>query len=202
MKVDQLVALSDLLAQSENIKRAIKLPHGADESDSHHAFSLALMAYSICMTHDLELDREKILIFALVHDLLEIVTGDEATLMMSSEQLAEKHQREKDAYHELQRLLKDYPALLEALDQYELLDTPEAATVFVLDKTCTIWTHFHDNGENLYMAGVKHKRHIDRWYETQKHKMATRLRAQPPQIIYDIFEESFVEMREKLVREG
>lgn len=202
MKVEELVRLSDLLAKTEDIKRASKLPHGVNESDSHHAFSLELIAYNICMTHALRLDREKVLTFALVHDLLEIITGDEATLLMSEEELQAKHQREKEAYTDLQDILEDYPSLLKALDDYEMLDTPEAATVFVLDKTCTIWTHFHDQGENLYNAGIHEKTHIDRWYATQKKKMAIRLKAHPPQVVYDIFESSFLEMRETLVRDS
>ncbi len=198
--VKRYVHLSDLLAKYEEIKRAIKLPHGENESDSHHAFSLAMISYDICKQYKLDINTEKVLLYALVHDLVEMITGDSPTLTMNARELQEKHEREKRASHELEEILKDYPYILRANEEYERLDSPEAATVFVLDKTCTIWAHFHDDGDNLHSLGVETKADIDRWYNTTKQKIKTRLHADPPQKIYEIFEKSFLEMRENLCK--
>ena len=199
-EVSRLINLSDILAKCEAVKRAAKLPHGAEESDSHHAFSLALIIYDICVRNEFDLDLEKVLLYALVHDLLEVVTGDENTILYSDASLKEKHRREKEAQKELYTILQDHPALLRAYETYELLDTREAATVFVLDKSCTIWTHFHDNGKNLYDIGIHSKADIDQWYEAQRQKIKKRLRAEPPEKVYELFHDSFLEMREKLVK--
>ena len=198
--VERYVKLSDLLAKCEEIKRAIKLPHGAQESDSHHAFSLALIAYDVCQKYELDLDVEKVVLYALVHDLLEIITGDEVTLMMSYEQLKEKRDREKSAIKEFKILLRDYPDLLQAYDEFEKLDNVESATVFVLDKTCTIWSHFHDGGDNLFNNGVKNKTDIETWYENTKKKIKNRIKAEPSELIYELFDKSYIEMRDNLVK--
>lgn len=199
--IKQLVYLSDTLAQCEAIKRSTKLPHGADESDSHHSFSLAIIAYDTCRHHALNLDMEKVILYALVHDLLEIITGDEATLMMSDDELAAKHEREKQAVKELETLLDNYPDVLAVWHEYERLDTPEAATVFVLDKACTTWTHFHDHGANLRQLGVTNRQGIEAWHQKIMRKIEKRLQAQPPAVIMTILHESFYAMRDNLFKE-
>lgn len=199
--VKRLIYLSDLLSKCEDIKRAIKLPHGSDESDSHHAFSLAVIAYDICKHYKIDVDIEKVLLYALVHDLLEIVTGDEATLMMTDEELELKRLREEDALQDFERLLQDYPDILKAFHEYERLDNKESATVFVLDKSCTVWTHFHDNGENLRYFGITSKGDIHNWYQRLLRKINKRLVAQPPSKIMEILHESYVAMEEELFPE-
>lgn len=199
--IQRIVDLSDMLARCDEIKRSIKLPHGADESDSHHAFSLAIIAYDTCRHHALDLDMEKVILYALVHDLLEIITGDEATLMMSDDELTAKHEREKQAVKELETQLGNYPDVLTAFHEYERLDTPEAATVFVLDKACTTWTHFHDHGANLRQLGVTNRQGIEAWHQKIMRKIEKRLQTQPPMVIMTILHESFYAMRDNLFKE-
>ncbi len=196
--ITRIIKLSDLLAKCEEIKRKIKLPHGSDESDSHHAFSLAMIAYDICKRYKLKLNLEKVIVYALVHDLLEIITGDEATLNMTNEQLEAKRRREHAALKEFEELMSDYPDLLAAFHDYERLDTPEAATVFVLDKTCTIWTHFHDTGSNLKAQGIMSRDDIRDWHTKAVHKICTRLQVDPPPVILQIFEDSYKKMHDEL----
>lgn len=196
--VASIVALSDELAELGNIERATLLPGGHKETDSHHSFSLALIAYDICTKHCPELDANLVLRYALVHDLLEIITGDQDTLHLTQAQLQDKHLREKSAMQELEKRLQDYPALLVVLRQYEKLDTPESASVYVLDKACTIWTHFWDRGASLHARGITQQADIDVWYETQQRKLHDRLKSQPPAAILDIFERSYQKMRTEL----
>jgi 5'-deoxynucleotidase YfbR-like HD superfamily hydrolase len=196
--VEEIIALSDLLGISGQILRATKLPDGQRESDSHHSFSLALIAYDVCHRHDLALDMEKILLYALVHDLLEIVTGDEDTLRMTTAQLEAKKARETAAVAVFEEKFSDYPRLSAALHEYERLDTPEAATIYVLDKACTMWTHFHDSGDNLRGRGVHTRADIAKWHRTQKDKMSARLMALPPPQILDVYEASYEKMVSEL----
>lgn len=196
--IASIITLSDELAELGKIDRATLLPGGHKETDSHHSFSLALIAYDICMKHCPKLDANLVVRYALVHDLLEIVTGDEDTLMLNHRELSAKHDRELAAAKELEQRLESYPALLRTLSDYEKLDTPEAATVYVLDKACTIWTHFWDEGKSLHSRGAKTRKDIDRWHNTQMEKLHKRLKVMPPQVILDIFEDSHKKMREEL----
>lgn len=196
--VKEIIDLSEELAELGKIDRRTLLPGGRHESDSHHSFSLALIAYDICQKYCPELDINLVLRYALVHDLLEIITGDEDTLLSSASELRAKHRREQAAWKDLEARLKVYPALLNDLRAYEMLDTPEAATVYILDKSCTIWTHFWDEGKSLRSRGPKTRAEIDMWHDTQMHKLHARLKTMPPQIILDIFSESHTKMREEL----
>lgn len=191
MHIHDIVTLSELLGEMANIKRATKLPNDEFEPDSHHAFSLALIAYQICMSEKLDLDANKVVFYALAHDLLEIITGDEDTLYATPEQLAAKRAREKEVEKEFDILFANYPELKGALYEYEKLDTPEAATVFVLDKACTTWTHHADNGSHARTKGLHKKEHIEKWAKSKREAFERRLNVKPPERILEIYEESF-----------
>lgn len=199
--VQREINLTEILARCQEIKRAIVLPSGENETDSHHAFSLALIGLDICKKYQLKLDAEKVAAYALVHDLLEIVTGDEPTLMLDEDGLAAKYERERIAEEEFKMILQDYPDVLELYDAYERLDTVEAATVFTLDKTCTIWAHFHNKGRVLRDSGILAKVDIETWYARTKYKLKTRLKVQPPNEIRQLFDDSFQKMRREIVEE-
>lgn len=195
---ERYILLTELLAKCQEIKRMIELPNGERESDSHHSFSLAIIAFDFCTQNNLGLDFEKVLLYALVHDLLEIVTGDEPTLMLDKDALEAKHKRERKATTEFRDLLQDYPDILSALDDYERLDTSEAATVFVLDKTCTIWTHFHNNGKVLKQQGAISREQIEQWHDVTKWKISKRLKVGPPVEVLELFQSSYMKMRKEL----
>ncbi len=197
MKIENIIRLSDMLAEMAYIRRATRLPNKDFESDSHHSFSLALIAYHVCVTKCPELNIEKVLLYALAHDLTEIITGDEDTLHYTKEQHAAKKEREKNAHKEFEKLFKDYPEVKSATNEYEKLDTPEAATVFVLDKACTTWTHFADSGMHAREErGMVSKKSVDKWANNVRDKINDRLNAQPPKAIIDLFDDSFKKLRE------
>ncbi len=196
MNIDDIVKLSELLGEMGHVKRATKLPNHEDESDSHHSFSLALISYHIAATHCPELDASKVMLFALCHDLLEIITGDENTLHYTPEQHAAKHAKEQAALSEFDEVFAKYPELREAMYQYERLDTPEAATVFVLDKACTTWTHHPHRAEYARRNNIHTKEDVEAWAERQRVKFSDRLNAEPPKAILEIYEQSFVALKE------
>ena len=196
MIIQDVIKLSEVLAEMGHVKRATKLPNHEDEPDSHHSFSLALVAYHIAVSDCPELDANKVLLFALTHDLLEVITGDENTLHYTPEQHAAKHAKEQEAMKEFDRVFARYPELKNAMYEYEKLDTPEAATVFVLDKACTTWTHHPHSASYARSNNVLTKTDVDAWAQRQRDKFEVRLKAQPPQKVLDIFEQSFVALKE------
>lgn len=182
-----------------SVMRATHLPDGTYESDSHHSFSLALVSYHIVKTSCPELDADRVMLFALAHDLLEIITGDEDTLHYTPKQHDAKHIREEAAVNEFQELFVDYPDILKAMNEYEKLDTPEAATVFVLDKVCTTWTWLHhpDMKNHAVERGINSKADVEDWSNRQREKLAKRLHAQPPQAVLDVYASSFELLKER-----
>lgn len=200
MNVQDIIRLAEILGEMGQVKRVTKLPNGERESDSHHSFSLALVAYHIARTECPELDADKVLLYALAHDLLEIVTGDENTLHYTPEQHAAKQAKEEAAIKDFDKLFAAYPELRQAMHDYEKLDTPEAATVYVLDKACTTWTHHPDKGANARELHVTTKADVHAWSRRTREKFYARLKVMPPQAVLDVYEASFKAL-EKLYKD-
>lgn len=183
--------LFELLAELQGIRRKIKLPDGQEESDSHHALSLALVSFELCKNLYLDIDYEKLLIYALVHDFPGPITGDKPTLMMSASELDEKYRKEQDSLPILREKLRNYPSILREFDNYSRLDSREAAIVFILDKAYPNWTHFHDSGSDLKSLGARTREDFDAWYSRVVEKIDKRLNIDAPKEAIWILRDSY-----------
>lgn len=126
------IATSELFDQFARVDRIPRLSNGDRENDVEHSFLLATIATDLAQELRPDLDVNRIRQFSLVHDMLEIKTGDVATFSTSPEEQAEKERREKEA---LDELLAELPPLeAEALREYEKQDTPEACWTRYVDK--------------------------------------------------------------------
>ncbi|MDD3646344.1 MAG: HD domain-containing protein [Candidatus Gracilibacteria bacterium] len=122
----------ELLDKMKDIKRIILLRNGGLESDAEHSYHLAMMV--LVLAEDFpELNIEKCLKFALVHDLVEIYAGD--TEALNTEQENTKKQREEDALIELEKqYFQVIPEIINLIKEYELRESKEARFVYSLDK--------------------------------------------------------------------
>ena len=84
---------------------------------------------------------------ALVHDVVEVYAGDSMAIGRTDEQQAEKDAREKAAFERLKQEWPDFPAMLEAIESYETLNSPEARFVKALDKITPIIHQIHSKGK-------------------------------------------------------
>lgn len=126
------IATSELFDQFARVDRIPRLSNSDRENDVEHSFLLATIATDLAQELRPDLDVNRIRQFSLVHDMLEIKTGDVATFSTSPEEQAEKERREKEA---LDELLAELPPLeAEALREYEKQDTPEARWTRYVDK--------------------------------------------------------------------
>jgi 5'-deoxynucleotidase YfbR-like HD superfamily hydrolase len=114
------------------------------ESDTDHTIMLALIAVELAPRH---LDRGLVALYALVHDLVEVYSGDTQTLKITAEIRADKQRREADA---LTRLVHELgpgsplgggSPLGTLLEAYEKQVAPEARFVRLLDKVMPKLTH-------------------------------------------------------------
>lgn len=192
------IGMSEVLFQFGQIKRVTKMPNGEYESDSHHSFSLALIAYELAREFAPELDAAKVMAYALVHDLPEVISGDMPTLLSSSEELVRKKENDKTAVAGLHRVLQAAPNVLGLVESYEAFADEEAKFVFWLDKTMTILTHFFDAGQNLHDLGIRDHAAIEAWYE----KLLKKLRmyaADPHQTATTVLEDLYQKMHDELL---
>lgn len=199
-ELQQIIDLSRLLSEFGVIKRLTRLTNGEPESDAHHCFTLALTALEIAKRYAPELNTEKVMLYALVHDLTELVTGDMSTLNATAEQLKEKARRDAAALDETLRLFADYPHIAAAIEAYELKADEESVFVYWLDKMITIPTHFFDDGANLRANGVTTREAISHWYEKLQEKLS-RIGARPHVAASDILEQAYKKMHDELFTE-
>lgn len=198
--IEEIIGLSRLLGEFGQIKRVTLLPNGDQESDSHHSFSLALIAFELAIQFAPELDTKKILLYSLVHDLPELVTGDTNTLLASSEQLTQKAKHDQDAIEEVRLTLRHATHILDALEAYELKQDDESLFVYWIDKMTTIPTHFYDNGANLQALGIHHRGDIEAWYQRTLEKLQ---KHNPPHLsAVQVLELAYEKMHDELLNDA
>lgn len=195
--IDELIQLSRILGEFGQINRVVLLPDGTPETDSHHSFSLALIAYQLAKLYAPELDAHKILLYALVHDLPELITGDIVTLTATAEELEEKARLDIQALGKTTEKLKAAPDIVAALKRYEAKADNEALFVYWVDKIATIPTHFYDNGANLRSLGIHDVADIQQWYERTLVKLQKH--GQPHGSAIRILEMAYQKLHDELV---
>ncbi|KAJ8396260.1 hypothetical protein AAFF_G00021270 [Aldrovandia affinis] len=109
------------------VYRNVKQP----ESVSDHMYRMSIMALTIT---DRNINRDRCMKMALVHDMAECIVGDIAPADNISK--AEKHRREEEAMKHLTGLLQEglRKEIYELWDEYEQQASPEARLVKELDQ--------------------------------------------------------------------
>ncbi len=123
----------ELVDKMNEIKRAIILQNGEQESDSEHSYHLAIMI-TIFISDFPEINELKAIKIALFHDLVEIFAWD--TVIFDEKMTKTKKQREAKAVIELEKVLwkKDFKEIKKLILEYENKSSLEAEFVYELDK--------------------------------------------------------------------
>ena len=113
-KIEQLIKLQKLLLQLQAVQRAIRIPGTKDawENDVEHSYSLAVICWMVAATEAKHLNTEKVIKYALIHDLVEAYAGDTHALA-SKKARKEKKVKEAKALkrmksEEVAQALRDY----------------------------------------------------------------------------------------------
>jgi len=91
------------------------------------------------------LDRDKIIRFSLIHDLVELHAGD-TYVFATQDHLESKKEREAAALRQLQTDWSDFAELVDQIEAYEKLDSEEAKFVYALDKIMPILLIYINDG--------------------------------------------------------
>ncbi|MGE5327720.1 MAG: HD domain-containing protein [Thiobacillus sp.] len=120
------------------------------ENDAEHSFHLALSVVELASTYHEqlpEMDMALITQYALVHDLVEIITHDVPTFDISQEDYAKKEELEKQALKELVPQLS--PHIGEMLLKYERQEDLESRFVRLVDKMMPVVIHMQKGSESI-----------------------------------------------------
>jgi putative hydrolase of HD superfamily len=130
--------LGGLAIKFAHVERTPRYCETSRENDAEHSFMLALVANELSTLLYPDLDNGKVSQYAIVHDLIETITGDVATFKISAEELTRKQQMEHDALTTLLDTLPPHTAQL--LSSYERQDSREARFVKAVDKLLPVIT--------------------------------------------------------------
>lgn len=181
-KLQHLENFIQLLHAVQKVKRVSRRP---DEKEMHntgeHTFELALMCWYIASTNKLKLNYEKVLKYALAHDIVEAYAGD--TMVFDDEATKTKPAREAAALKRIEEEFPEFADLTETIHEYENLSTPEAKFVYAADKlidpmvlsmekTQSLWKEYNISWESL-LEKKTHKIEVSKdilpyWYEVVK----------------------------------
>ena len=149
MFLTELLSFLKFTHSFQQIKRVI-YTNGEDrnENDSEHSYQLAMICWFIIQTKELKLDTDKIIKYALVHDLVEIYAGDTYFYSTDKNLQNSKQAREKTAF---ERIKKEFPKLKEihkAIKGYEALKDEESKLVYAMDKMIPVLNIYLDKGRS------------------------------------------------------
>jgi len=156
---EKLTQFLRLTHQFQNVKRTNRAADAERrENDAEHSFQTALIAWFLADMLQLPLDRERLIKYALVHDLAEVYAGDVDPHYSSDDQKRDKSKHEHDALLRLEHEFPEFPQLHEAQRKYHQREDPEAEFVYALDKLLCFLNIYMTN--DPYYAVLQHTRAI------------------------------------------
>ena len=149
LNLSQILKFTNFLTDFRNIKRTIYL-RGSDqqENDAEHSYQLAVLAWYINQVGDLGHNIDKLIKYALIHDLVEVYAGDTYIYSKDCDLVETKEAREKDALVKIAKEFSEFENLQLALESYEQQADPESRFIYVLDKLIPILNIYNDAGRS------------------------------------------------------
>ncbi len=150
----RLIELQEFLHAFQSIERVVDVPgREAPENDVEHSYNLAMAAWFLAESFP-ELDRDKVIRYAMIHDIVEVHAGDTYALA-DAEELATKPAREAAALKKIQIDWKDFGDMGDTMHAYELKENQEANFVYALDKLMPIIVMMISKGTTWKDRGVR-----------------------------------------------
>jgi putative hydrolase of HD superfamily len=131
--IERIAQLQLLVGEFASVLRAIHITDKDRlENDVEHSFGLALTCWFLAPKIAPNLNLEKILTYALAHDIVEVHSGD--AFAFDKQAVSQKVQLESEALLRLKSEWPDFPGLTDAAEGYKDKRDPEAKFVYVIDK--------------------------------------------------------------------
>jgi 5'-deoxynucleotidase YfbR-like HD superfamily hydrolase len=123
------------------------------ENDVEHSWSVAFLACSLAPEIDKSLDLGKIAQFAIVHDLVEVFSGDTSPWHEKGVRES-KAEREKNALHHIEEQFKRFHWIAQTIKEYESRKSNEAKFVWAVDKIIILLMRYADKGRYYVENGI------------------------------------------------
>lgn len=158
-----LLKFSEFIAKFRMVERTLYLERlKRNENDAEHCCMLALTAWYVVSSKKLDLDIEKVILYALAHDLVETYAGDTDAFSTDENAHATKEAREHEALLRIQREFPEFPELIIAINAFEARENKEARFVYALDKIQPTLAVYLDKGASWRKQGITLEQVISR----------------------------------------
>lgn len=153
--LEKLIGFTEFLIKFQKIERVLYVK-GLDrnENDAEHSYQLALTGWYINSVGKLGMDSEKIIKYALVHDLVEVYAGDVFFHITSEDVQNKKEEAELKALEQIKNEFSDFPELYEGIHEYEKKNDKESLFIYSLDKLLPVLNIHLDGGRSWKRDGV------------------------------------------------
>jgi putative hydrolases of HD superfamily len=160
--IERLVELQKLLLALVAVDRMVYIPPSLEvaENNVEHSFSLAMMSWFLA-PHFPNLDVSKLTQLCLAHDMLEVYCGD--TFSFDDQAVEGQKEREAIAVARLKNEWADFPALNQAIDEFEEGKTDEAKFVQAIDKLQSALMDYLSEGRAWHKLDIT----FDKWVATK-----------------------------------
>jgi putative hydrolase of HD superfamily len=191
--VGDIVDFMNVIERVCLVKRDTLLSDGTPENDAAHIFKLAFLVMLVYPYLQHKYDYSKLLELALVHDIVEGVTGDcpRSAQVANPQRKTEKEKNERAAIESYRQMLP--PPLDERIYnlfmEYESKATPEALLVSALDKL-----------EANYQANRFANGDIRYWQECENGNEYYKIATAKKQTVAKLDEPILTEMEEKVIK--
>lgn len=153
--LDNILFFADFLNRFRAVERKVRV-NGQNrwENDAEHSYQLAMLAWYIVSSNNLPLDTNKVIQYALAHDLVETYAGDTPLFSDDKAHAASKHEREQKALERIREEFPDFPDLRSLVAAFEKRIDAESRFVYALDKLQPAIAIYLDNGRTWKERGV------------------------------------------------
>ncbi|MES2631050.1 MAG: HD domain-containing protein [Patescibacteria group bacterium] len=166
--LQRLIELQKLLLAFSQVDRRVDREHDNQyiaENDTEHSYNLAMTGWYLSQWFP-ELDRNLVIQYALVHDLVEVHAGD-TYIYGTDEELASKEHREAKALEKLAADWPDFQSMSDAIHAYENRTDAESRFVYALDKVMPMMLIYINDGYTWKKEGIT----LDMLYDTKIEKI-------------------------------
>ncbi|MGD0328149.1 MAG: HD domain-containing protein [Minisyncoccia bacterium] len=154
--VARTAAFIRLLHSLQSVERVAAISDlSRRENDVEHSYFLVMVCWYLCDTLQLDYSKEKVFRYALVHDLVEIYSGD--TFFLDAKAQETKKEREESARVRIANEFPEFKDLHAAIKAYEHRNDPEAGFVYAIDKVLPFLINYMQGGYMWKEMGVAHE---------------------------------------------
>ncbi|MFA5841744.1 MAG: HD domain-containing protein [Candidatus Paceibacterota bacterium] len=145
--LDKVLGFVGMTHSFRGVERDISLPREKRlENDMEHSYQLAAVSWYMAEIEGFDLDKNKVIKYALIHDLVEVYAGDTPLYSADEDFIRSKKDREKRAASIIKRQFPEFPELHKLIREYEEKNDPESRFVYAVDKLLPILSIYLDKG--------------------------------------------------------